>query len=36
MLVMGRVRGGAVTFAYAEDARRNLVVQRKRALADAP
>lgn len=30
MLVMGQVRRGAVTFAYAEDARRNLFVQRKR------
>jgi branched-chain amino acid transport system substrate-binding protein len=29
MLVMGRVRNGAVTFAYPEDARRNLFVQRK-------
>ncbi len=28
-LVMGRVRNGAVTFAYPEDARRNLFVQRK-------
>ena len=30
MLVMGQVRNGAVTFAYPEDARRNLTVQRKR------
>jgi branched-chain amino acid transport system substrate-binding protein len=30
MLVMGRVKDGAVTFAYPEDARRNLVVQRKK------
>ncbi len=30
MLVMGQVRRGAVTFAYASDARRNLFVQRKR------
>lgn len=30
MLVMGKVRNGAVTFAYPEDARRNLVVQRKK------
>jgi branched-chain amino acid transport system substrate-binding protein len=30
MLVMGKVVKGAVTFAYAEDARRNLFVQRKR------
>lgn len=30
MLVMGRVRGGAVTFAYPEDAKRNLFVQRKK------
>jgi branched-chain amino acid transport system substrate-binding protein len=30
MLVMGQVRKGAVTFAYAQDARRNLFVQRKR------
>lgn len=29
MLVMGKVRNGAVTFAYPEDARRNLFVQRK-------
>lgn len=29
MLVMGMVRNGAVTFAYPEDARRNLFVQRK-------
>jgi branched-chain amino acid transport system substrate-binding protein len=29
MLVMGQVRHGAVTFAYPEDARRNLIVQRK-------
>ncbi len=30
MLVMGQVRNGVVTFAYPEDARRNLIVQRKR------
>lgn len=30
MLVMGKVRAGAVTFAYPEDARRNLTVQRKK------
>lgn len=30
MLVMGRVRNGAVTFAYPEDAKRNLFVQRKK------
>ncbi|TNF62361.1 MAG: ABC transporter substrate-binding protein [Burkholderiales bacterium] len=30
MLVMGKVSKGAVTFAYPEDARRNLLVQRKR------
>lgn len=30
MLVMGKVVKGAVSFAYAEDARRNLFVQRKR------
>lgn len=30
MLVMGKVRNGAVTFAYPEDARRNLLVQRKK------
>jgi len=30
MLVMGVVRNGAVTFAYADDAKRNLFVQRKR------
>ena len=30
MLVMGKVRNGAVTFAYAEDAKRNLTVQRKK------
>jgi branched-chain amino acid transport system substrate-binding protein len=29
MLVMGMVRKGAVTFAYPEDAKRNLFVQRK-------
>jgi len=29
MLVMGKVNKGAVTFAYAEDAKRNLFVQRK-------
>ena len=30
MLVMGMVKNGAVTFAYAEDAKRNLFVQRKK------
>jgi branched-chain amino acid transport system substrate-binding protein len=30
MLVIGQVKKGAVTFAYPEDARRNLFVQRKR------
>ena len=30
MLVMGKVQGGAVTFAYPEDAKRNLIVQRKK------
>ncbi len=30
MLVMGMVKNGAVTFAYPEDARRNLFVQRKK------
>lgn len=30
MLVMGRVRNGAITFAYPEDAKRNLFVQRKK------
>lgn len=29
MLVMGTVRNGSVTFAYPEDAKRNLFVQRK-------
>ena len=29
MLVMGKVRNGLVTFAYPEDAKRNLMVQRK-------
>jgi len=29
MLVMGMVKNGAVTFAYPEDAKRNLFVQRK-------
>jgi branched-chain amino acid transport system substrate-binding protein len=29
MLVMGMVKNGAVTFAYAEDAKKNLTVQRK-------
>ena len=30
MLVMGKVKGGRLTFAYPEDARRNLFVQRKK------
>ena len=30
MLVMGKVKAGKVTFAYPEDARRNLFVQRKK------
>lgn len=30
MLVMGQVKAGAVTFAYADDAKRNLFVQRKK------
>lgn len=30
MLVMGKVRNGAITFAYPEDAKRNLIVQRKK------
>ena len=30
MLVMGKVKGGRITFAYPEDARRNLFVQRKK------
>lgn len=30
MLVMGKVRSGAITFAYPEDAKRNLIVQRKK------
>lgn len=30
MLVMGVVKNSAVTFAYPEDAKRNLFVQRKR------
>ncbi len=30
MLVMGKVKAGGVTFAYPEDARRNLFVQRKK------
>ncbi len=30
MLVMGKIQNGAVTFAYPEDARRNLFVQRKK------
>ena len=29
MLVMGLVKNGAITFAYPEDAKRNLFVQRK-------
>jgi branched-chain amino acid transport system substrate-binding protein len=33
MLVMGMVKNGAVTFAYPADAKRNLFVQRKQALA---
>ena len=28
-LVMGMVKNGAITFAYPEDAKRNLIVQRK-------
>ncbi len=31
MLVVGQVKAGAVTFAYPEDAKRNLIVQRKAA-----
>ncbi len=31
MLVMGKVQGGSVTFAYPEAAKRNLIVQRKKA-----
>ena len=30
MLVMGKVQNGAITFAYPEDARRNLTVKRKK------
>lgn len=30
MLVIGMVKNGAITFAYPEDARRNLIVQRKK------
>jgi branched-chain amino acid transport system substrate-binding protein len=30
MLVMGQVKSGAITFAYPEDAKRNLIVQRKK------
>ena len=30
MLVMGKVQAGSVTFAYPEDAKRNLIVQRKK------
>ena len=30
MLVMGQVKNGAITFAYPEDAKRNLIVQRKK------
>jgi branched-chain amino acid transport system substrate-binding protein len=33
MLVMGMVKNGAVTFAYPQDAKRNLFVQRKVAAA---
>ena len=29
MLVIGAVKNGAITFAYPEDAKRNLIVQRK-------
>jgi len=29
MLVMGMVKNGAITFAYPEDAKRNLIIQRK-------
>ena len=30
LLVMGKVHNGAITFAYPEDAKRNLIVQRKK------
>ena len=30
MLVMGQVKSGLITFAYPEDAKRNLIVQRKK------
>ncbi|MBI3102479.1 MAG: ABC transporter substrate-binding protein [Burkholderiales bacterium] len=30
MLVMGKVQNGSITFAYPEDAKRNLIVQRKK------
>ena len=29
MLIVGMVKNGAITFAYPEDAKRNLIVQRK-------
>jgi hypothetical protein len=29
MLAMGQVKNGLITFAYPEDAKRNLIVQRK-------
>ncbi|MGE6339639.1 hypothetical protein ACQKEU_22970, partial [Acidovorax sp. NPDC077664] len=29
MLVIGMVKNGAITFAYPEDAKRNLIIQRK-------
>jgi branched-chain amino acid transport system substrate-binding protein len=36
MLVMGKVKQGTVSFAYPEDARRNLFVQRKKSGTGAP
>ena len=29
MLIIGQVKNGAITFAYPEDAKRNLIIQRK-------
>ena len=29
MLVIGMVKNGGITFAYPEDAKRNLIIQRK-------
>ena len=36
MLYLGLVKNGTVTFAHPEDAKRNLVVQRKLSAAQTP